>query len=166
MNRTFMEHNKSDALYTKFRDRYHLQESPEDYIICKMKALTILSNWTDLELIAEIMNSVPDHWALYIDTSVVNTWDDFLDKVAWHEDKLLQYNRNASSEIQQQLDKLKTMLSNLEIDENSGSEEDSSDQGDSEDPFADAYMRDNQSETNGDSAKDNSYKTLNSFAAF
>ncbi|KAG8729968.1 hypothetical protein FRC11_007637 [Ceratobasidium sp. 423] len=135
---TFMERNKSDALYTKFRDRYHPQESPEDYVIRKMEALTTLSDWTDSELITEIMNSAPDHWALYIDTLVVNTWDDFLDKVAWHEDKLLQYNGNASSEIQQQLDELKTMLSNLEIDKNSGSEEDSSDQGDNEDPFADA----------------------------
>ncbi|KAG8720113.1 hypothetical protein FRC11_003235, partial [Ceratobasidium sp. 423] len=166
MNRTFMECNKSDALYTKFRDRYHPQESPEDYVIRKMEALTILSDWTDSELITEIMNSAPDHWALYIDTSVVNTWDDFLDKVAWHEDKLLQYNGNASSDIQQQLDELKTMLSNLETDENSGSEEDSSDQGDNEETFADAYTKDNQSETDGNSAEDNSYKPLNSFAAF
>ncbi|KAG8730330.1 hypothetical protein FRC11_006968, partial [Ceratobasidium sp. 423] len=166
MNRTFMERNKSDALYTKFHDQYHPQESLEDYIIRKMEALTILSDWTNSELITEIMNSAPDHWALYIDTSVVNTWDDFLDKVAWHEDKLLQYNGNASSKIQQQLDELKTMLSNLEIDENPGSEEESSDQGDSEDPFADAYTKDNQSETNMDSAENDSYKTLNSFATF
>ncbi|KAH7311797.1 hypothetical protein B0J17DRAFT_550051, partial [Rhizoctonia solani] len=89
MNRTFMERNKADALHAHFRDKNHPHEMPEEYVICKMEALTILSDWTDTKLITEIMNSAPEHWSLYIDTSVVTTWDDFLDKIAWHEEKLL-----------------------------------------------------------------------------
>ncbi|GAB1527409.1 hypothetical protein RhiTH_010584 [Rhizoctonia solani] len=79
-----------------------------------MEALTILSNWTDSELITEIMNSAPEHWALYIDTSVVTTWDDFLDKVSWHEEKLLNHEGSNTTDIQRQLNEMKAMLKKLD----------------------------------------------------
>ncbi|KAG8710599.1 hypothetical protein FRC11_004324, partial [Ceratobasidium sp. 423] len=165
MNRTFMEHNKADALYMRFRDKYHTHESPEDYVICKMEALTILSDWTDSELIAEIMNSAPDHWALYIDRSVVNTWDDFLDKIAWHEEKLSQNNEYASSDIQKQLDEMKAILSNLEIDQNQDFETDRSHQETDKDIIDDENTLDNESETDEELPEQDSTKTLRSFAA-
>ncbi|KEP44964.1 hypothetical protein V565_338990, partial [Rhizoctonia solani 123E] len=120
MNRTFMERNKADALHARFRDKNHPQELPEDYVIRKMEALTILSDWTDSELITEIMNSAPEHWTLYIDTSTVTTWDDFLDKVAWHEEKLLNSEISSSSDIQRQLNEMKSMLKRLESPKHSG----------------------------------------------
>ncbi|KEP44894.1 hypothetical protein V565_354130, partial [Rhizoctonia solani 123E] len=120
MNRTFMERNKADALHARFRDKNHPHEMPEEYVIRKMEALTILSDWTDSELITEIMNSAPEHWALYIDTSVVTTWDDFLDKVAWHEEKLLHNEVSGTSDIQRQLNEMKSMLKRLENSKHSG----------------------------------------------
>ncbi|QRW19822.1 Retrovirus-related Pol polyprotein from transposon [Rhizoctonia solani] len=114
MNRTFMERNKAKALYAKFRDKNHPHELPEDYVIRKMEALTILSDWTDSELITEIMNSAPEHWALYINTSVVTTWDDFLDKIAWHEEKLLNHEGSNTTDIQRQLNEMKAMLRKLD----------------------------------------------------
>ncbi|KDN35641.1 hypothetical protein RSAG8_11436, partial [Rhizoctonia solani AG-8 WAC10335] len=120
MNRTFMERNKADALHARFRDKNHPQESPEDYVIRKMEALTILSDWTDSELITEIMNSAPEHWTLYIDTSTVTTWDDFLDKIAWHEEKLLNSEISGSSDIQRQLNEMKSMLKRLDNTKHSG----------------------------------------------
>ncbi|KEP45274.1 hypothetical protein V565_294030, partial [Rhizoctonia solani 123E] len=120
MNRTFMERNKADALHAHFRDKNHPHEMPEDYVIRKMEALTILSDWTDSELINEIMNSAPEHWSLYIDTSIVTTWDDFLDKVAWHEEKLLHTEVTGTSDIQRQLNEMKSMLKRLETNKHSG----------------------------------------------
>ncbi|KDN39302.1 hypothetical protein RSAG8_08937, partial [Rhizoctonia solani AG-8 WAC10335] len=160
-----MECNKADALHVQFRDNSHPQESPEDYVIRKMEALTISSDWTDSELIAEIMNSAPDHWSLYIDISAVNTWDEFLDKIAWHEETLLQSNEYASSDLQQQLDEMKVMLCNMEVNEDSDLETDRSHQEVDEDLSNDAYTKDNEPETDDEPPEQGSYRPLRSFAA-
>ncbi|KDN39703.1 hypothetical protein RSAG8_08621, partial [Rhizoctonia solani AG-8 WAC10335] len=57
---------------------------------------------------------------LYVDTSVVTRWDDFLDKVAWHEDKLLNKEVTGTSDIQRQLNEMKSMLKRLETNKHSG----------------------------------------------
>jgi hypothetical protein len=93
---------------------------PEDYVIQKMEALAILSDWTDMELFNEIMNSTPEHWALYINTLIVTTWDNFLHRVAWHEDKLLNHTESNTSDIQKQLNKAKNILKKLDHSKSSG----------------------------------------------
>ncbi|KAF8754154.1 structural molecule [Rhizoctonia solani] len=89
MNRTFLNRSKNEAMRIRFRDKDHSEETPEDYVIRKMEALTIVSDWTDSELIFEIMNGAPKSWTTHIDTSRIVTWEDFLDKIAWHEEDLL-----------------------------------------------------------------------------
>ncbi|KDN33276.1 hypothetical protein RSAG8_13633, partial [Rhizoctonia solani AG-8 WAC10335] len=159
-----MERNKANALNAKFRDKNYPYETPEEYVIRKMEALTMLSDWTDSELITEIMNSAPEHWSLYIDSSIVTTWDDFLDKVSWHEDKLLHHNGAASNDLQQQLSELNAMLRKLENDEHSDANTHRSNQEAHEYRSDNTYARDNESESDEESSEHNSYRALKSFA--
>ncbi|QRW24333.1 hypothetical protein RhiXN_10657 [Rhizoctonia solani] len=79
-----------------------------------MEALTIVSDWTDSELIFEIMNGAPKSWTTHIDTSRIVTWEDFLDKIAWHEEDLLGKDSSHNSDIQRQLHQMQSTLKRLE----------------------------------------------------
>ncbi|QRW26688.1 Retrovirus-related Pol polyprotein from transposon [Rhizoctonia solani] len=114
MNRTFLNRSKNEAMRIRFRDKDHSEETPEDYVIRKMEALTIVSNWTDSELIFEIMNGAPKSWTTHIDTSRIVTWEDFLDKIAWHEEDLLGKDSSHNSDIQRQLHQMQSTLKRLE----------------------------------------------------
>ncbi|QRW17991.1 Retrovirus-related Pol polyprotein from transposon [Rhizoctonia solani] len=114
MNRTFLNRSKNEAMRIRFRDKDHSEETPEDYVIRKMEALTIVSDWTDSELIFEIMNGAPKSWTTHIDTSRIVTWEDFLDKIAWHEEDLLGKDSSHNSDIQRQLHQMQSTLKRLE----------------------------------------------------
>ncbi|QRW19991.1 Retrovirus-related Pol polyprotein from transposon [Rhizoctonia solani] len=114
MNRTFLNRSKNEAMQIRFRDKDHSEETPEDYVIRKMEALTIVSDWTDSELIFEIMNGAPKSWTTHIDTSRIVTWEDFLDKIAWHEEDLLGKDSSHNSDIQRQLHQMQSTLKRLE----------------------------------------------------
>ncbi|GAB1525825.1 hypothetical protein RhiTH_008991, partial [Rhizoctonia solani] len=165
MNRLLIDRNKAKALQAGFRDRDNPYETPVDYIVWKAKTLTLFSNWTESELITEIMNSAPEHWSLYIDTSVGTTWDDFLDKVAWHEDRLLRHDNNISQDIQKQLDKMKEILKNIEIQPDSNVKTNRSSQGDYKELSDNKNTSDNESEINKKASTQDSYQTLQSFTA-
>ncbi|KAF8748132.1 zinc finger protein [Rhizoctonia solani] len=97
MNRTFLNRSKNEAMRIR-----------------KMEALTIVSDWTDSELIFEIMNGAPKSWTTHIDTSRIVTWEDFLDKIAWHEEDLLGKDSSHNSDIQRQLHQMQSTLKRLE----------------------------------------------------
>ncbi|KAF8747842.1 hypothetical protein RHS01_11233 [Rhizoctonia solani] len=160
MNRSLIDRNKAKALQAGFRDRDNLYETPVDYIVRKAKTLTLFSNWTESELITEIMNSAPEHWSLYIDTSVGTTWDNFLDKVAWHEDRLLRHDNNISQDIQKQLDEMKEILKNIEIQPDSNVKTNRSSQGDYKELSNNENTSDNESEINEKASTQDSYQTL------
>ncbi|KAB5588058.1 Transposon Tf2-1 polyprotein [Ceratobasidium theobromae] len=89
MNHAYLEQNKCEALEMKYRDSSHRNETPEDYVICKMEALTLFNDWTDPELIFQIMNDAPSSWRAYIDTEDIRLWEEFLDKIYWHQQDLM-----------------------------------------------------------------------------
>ncbi|QRW24284.1 hypothetical protein RhiXN_10608 [Rhizoctonia solani] len=160
MNRLLIDRNKAKALQAGFRDRDNPYETPVDYIVRKAEMLTLFSDWTESELITEIMNSAPEHWSLYIDTSVGTTWDDFLDKIAWHEDRLLRHDNNISQDIQKQLDKMKEILKNIEIQPDSNVKTNRSSQWDYKELSNNENTSDNGSEINEKASTQDSYQTL------
>ncbi|QRW16911.1 hypothetical protein RhiXN_04913 [Rhizoctonia solani] len=166
MNRSLIDRNKAKALQAGFRDRDNPYETPVDYIVWNAKMLTLFSDWTKSELITEIMNSAPEHWSLYIDTSVGTTWDNFLDKVAWHEDRLLRHDNNISQDIQKQLNEMKEILKNIEIQldsnvkTNRSSQWDYKELSDNENTSENKNTSDNESEINKKASTQDSYQTL------
>ena len=64
MNHHWLE--KLRANRARFRGTRHQQESPSEYVIHKMKLLTLVYSYTDTEIIQAIMMEVPGTWASII----------------------------------------------------------------------------------------------------
>ncbi|KAG9076253.1 hypothetical protein FRC06_009605, partial [Ceratobasidium sp. 370] len=113
MSRTYLDRIKSKAMNAKYRDHDHSHETPSDYIIRKMQLMQMAGEWSDSELMFEIMNGAPKQWRAYIDVSSILTFRDFQDKIKWHEEDLMS-SRSSDSDIQRQLDRMMNMLNKLE----------------------------------------------------
>ncbi|KAG9091642.1 hypothetical protein FRC06_000481, partial [Ceratobasidium sp. 370] len=79
----------------------------------KMQLMQMAGEWSDSELMFEIMNGAPKQWRAYIDVSSILTFRDFQDKIKWHEEDLMS-SRSSDSDIQHQLDRMMNMLNKLE----------------------------------------------------
>ncbi|KAF8747302.1 hypothetical protein RHS01_11331 [Rhizoctonia solani] len=96
MNRTFLNRSKNEAMRIRFRDKDHSEETQKTMSSGRWK-LSLLSSWTT-----------------HIDTSRIVTWEDFLDKIAWHEEDLLGKDSSHNSDIQRQLHQMQSTLKRLE----------------------------------------------------
>jgi hypothetical protein len=108
------EKAKAVALAMCYRDKGNEDETPEDYVIRKEEALTGTCNWTDSELVFEIMNGAPKSWRTLIDTYTTTTYHDLLDQVSWFQSDLMAVDRTSNSNVQKQLDKMMTVIHKLE----------------------------------------------------
>ena len=59
MNRMWMDKQKLQANKASYRDSSHPQESPIQYVIRKLKLLRLVYEYTDSQLIVEILNNNP-----------------------------------------------------------------------------------------------------------
>ncbi|KAB5587628.1 hypothetical protein CTheo_8933 [Ceratobasidium theobromae] len=114
MNRAYLEQNKREALEMKYRDSGHRNETPEDYVIRKMEALTLFNDWTDPELIFQIMNDAPSSWCAYIDTEDIRSWEEFLDKIYWHQQDLMSGALSNQPDISNLVHRMESALHKLE----------------------------------------------------
>jgi hypothetical protein len=114
MSRAVLEKAKVVALAVCYRDKGHEDETPEDYVIRKEEALTGTCNWTDSELVFEIMNGAPKSWRTLIDTYTTTTYHDLLDQVSWFQSDLMAADHTSNPNIQLQLDKMMTVIHKLE----------------------------------------------------
>ncbi|EDR02008.1 uncharacterized protein LACBIDRAFT_310184 [Laccaria bicolor S238N-H82] len=62
MNRTFLDKQKVHANHALYHDTSNGRETPSEYIICKLELLQFVYNYTDRELIDEIMEGAPSYW--------------------------------------------------------------------------------------------------------
>jgi hypothetical protein len=88
MNRSWMDRQKRRAFNARFRDSSAPNESPCDYFYRKLQLLNTIADWTDSQLISEIMESAPDFWVQIIDTQRLESLEDLQDAIAYHEERL------------------------------------------------------------------------------
>jgi hypothetical protein len=88
MNRSWMDRQKKRAFSARYRDSSAPNETPSDYFYRKLQLLNTVSDWTDSQLITEIMESAPDFWVQIIDTQRLESLEDLQDAIAYHEERL------------------------------------------------------------------------------
>src|SRR2546423_9903357 len=78
MNRNWMDKQSTIANNRQYRDSNHSHETPSQYIRDKKKLLEHTHEYRNhRELIYAILQKAPIEWGRIIDTSVMETWDDF-----------------------------------------------------------------------------------------
>jgi hypothetical protein len=88
MNRAWMDRQKRRALEAHYRDKANPREKPTDYLYRKVELLDTVMDFTDSELIMEVMENAPAFWAQIIDTQRMRNLEDLQDAVKYHEERL------------------------------------------------------------------------------
>ena len=103
MNRAFLDKQKARANRAVYRDANNGRETPSEYVIRKLELLQFVYNYTDRELINEIMEGAPSYWTPVITPHLFQNLEEFQLSVKFHEDSLLKlgnsdnsYNRQGS----------------------------------------------------------------------
>ena len=89
MNRAFLDKQKARANRASYRDAGNGKETPSEYIIRKIELLQFVYNYTDRELINEIMEGAPSYWTPIITPHLLQDLEQFQLSVKFHEDSLL-----------------------------------------------------------------------------
>lgn len=63
MNCAFLDKQKARANRASYRDTGNGRETPSEYVIRKLELLQFVYNYTDRELINEIMEGAPSYWS-------------------------------------------------------------------------------------------------------
>ena len=85
------------ALAASYRQSGHHSERPTDYFYRKLELLQTVNDWTDLQLIQEILKNAPDYWKTIINTTNMTDLMQLQDALQLHEHTLLKDPRNPSS---------------------------------------------------------------------
>ena len=89
MNRAFLDKQKARANRALYHDNGNGRETPSEYVIRKLELLQFVYNYTDSELINEIMEGTPSYWTLVITPHLFQNLEQFQQSVKFHEDSLL-----------------------------------------------------------------------------
>jgi hypothetical protein len=89
MNQTWLENQKIKANSVRYRETGHGRESPSEYFIRKLELLQLNFNYTDRELINQIMVGYPAHWTSILTPHLFYNVEQLQSTVKFHEDLLL-----------------------------------------------------------------------------
>lgn len=90
MNRTFMEAQKIKANNVKYREgSTNTRETPSEYFIRKLELLQLVYDYTDSELITEIMKGAPTSWVSIVTPHLFEDITEFQTVVRFHEETLM-----------------------------------------------------------------------------
>ena len=89
MNRAFLDKQKARANHALYRDTSNGRETPSEYVIRKLELLQFVYNYTDKELINEIMEGAPSYWTPIVTPHLFQDLEQFQQSVKFHEDSLL-----------------------------------------------------------------------------
>ena len=89
MNCAFLNKQKAHANHASYHDGSNGRETPSEYVICKLELLQFMYNYTDRELINEIMEGAPSYWTPIITPHLFQDLEQFQLSVQFHEDSLL-----------------------------------------------------------------------------
>ena len=99
MNRTFLDKQKARANRASYHDIGNGQELPSEYVIHKMELLQFVYNYTDSELINEIMEGAPSYWTPIVTPHLYQSLEQFQLVVKFHKDSLVRVGNDATSPI-------------------------------------------------------------------
>jgi hypothetical protein len=80
---------KTKALGARYRQDGYSRERPTDYFYKKLELLQSVHDWTDAELIQEILDGAPDYWRTIINTTDLHELGRLQDAIMLHEHTLL-----------------------------------------------------------------------------
>lgn len=100
MNRIWLDKQKNRALHATYRQSAHSHESPTEYVIRKLRLLNLIGNYSDSQLIIEIMNGAPAYWNRIIDARRCVDFIDFQTAIKYHEDSLISSNISEDRDIE------------------------------------------------------------------
>jgi hypothetical protein len=89
MSRAWYDKQKFRATDAYYREPKYREETPSEYYIRKLDLLQVISNYSDTELIREIMKGAPNKWANLINTNLYPTLDLFQNAIKHHEENLI-----------------------------------------------------------------------------
>ena len=89
MNRAFLDKQKARANKASYRDIGNGKETLSEYVIRKMELPQFVYNYTDRELIIEIMEGAPSYWTPIVTPHLLQDLEQFQLSVKFHEDSLL-----------------------------------------------------------------------------
>jgi hypothetical protein len=91
MNRTWLDKQKVRANTAYYRDKTALRETPSEFYIRKLGLLELVYNYTDTELIMEIMHAAPPSWVNIINPNLYDDLIDFQKVIKYHEDLIMNH---------------------------------------------------------------------------
>lgn len=97
MNRTFLDKQKAKANKAFYRDMGNSRELPSEYVIRKLELLQFVYNYTDNELVNEIMEGAPSYWTPIVTPHLYQSLEEFQRAVKFHEDSLMRANNETTS---------------------------------------------------------------------
>ncbi|TFK48349.1 hypothetical protein OE88DRAFT_1609512, partial [Heliocybe sulcata] len=77
MNHPWMDKQKIRVNHTQYQGIGHNKETPSKYFICKCSLLELVYNYTDLQLISEVMDGIPPIWNNILTTQLYDNLVDF-----------------------------------------------------------------------------------------
>jgi len=89
MNQAFLDKQKVHTNHASYRNLGNGQEIPSEYVIHKLELLQFVYNYTDKELINEIMEGAPSYWTPIITPHLFQNLKQFQLSIKFHEDSLL-----------------------------------------------------------------------------
>lgn len=95
MNRAYMDKQKGRANRATFRDSGNARESPSEYFIRKRELIEMVYDYTDGEIINEIMNGAPSYWSTVLTPHLYNDAEEFQIAIKFHEDNLTRMDSRA-----------------------------------------------------------------------
>ena len=94
---------KTKALKARYRQPGYLSEKPTDYYFRKLELLQTVHDWSELQLINEILDNAPDYWRTIIQTTNIQTLQQLNAALEYHEHTLMRNPEDDLHNIQQRL---------------------------------------------------------------
>ena len=92
---------KAKALKAHYRQPGYSSERPTDYFARKLELLQTVHDWTEYQLVNEILDNAPAYWRTVIQTTNIVTLKALSDALEHHEPILLRDPGNNLSDIRQ-----------------------------------------------------------------
>ncbi|TFY53682.1 hypothetical protein EVJ58_g9320 [Rhodofomes roseus] len=90
MNKAWLDRQKSKANRARYRDSAAPRESPSEYYIRKLELLEFVYDYTESELINEILDGAPTIWTTILTPHLYEKVVDLQDAIRYYEETLLQ----------------------------------------------------------------------------
>ena len=114
MNRQWMERQKRKANLARFRDSENSQESPSEYYIRKLELLEFVFDYTEQELIFEILNCAPVIWTSLLNPHQFQGLVELQDTIRYYEETLVKLSESHTPRRNTQDDGVRVRTSHAE----------------------------------------------------